>query len=86
MTVTATDAVTISGRSRDGRPSGFASFTFGRGEAGQMAIFAPTLRIDDEGIIATITLGTGRAGAIVAEVKQLTLTGQIPDRQQHRPL
>jgi large exoprotein involved in heme utilization and adhesion len=74
VTVTATDAVTISGQGRDGLPSNPSSTATGRGDAGRVAIVTPTLNLDG-GRIAMATTGEGRAGDIAVEVGRLTLTG-----------
>jgi large exoprotein involved in heme utilization and adhesion len=74
VTVTATDSVVISGRSSDGTPSHLSSSALGRGDAGRVALFAPTVILDG-GTIETSTRRDGRAGDIVLEVGRLTLTG-----------
>jgi filamentous hemagglutinin family protein len=74
VTLTATDSVALSGRGSDGTPSFLGSLTIGRGEAGSVAISAPTLSVDDA-LITAATLGAGRAGDMEITVGRLTLTG-----------
>jgi filamentous hemagglutinin family protein len=76
VTVTATDAIVISGHTSNGIPSRISSVTLGRGDAGDITIFAPTVVLDGGVITATAeTSGRGRAGDIVVEAGRLVLTG-----------
>src|SRR5262249_15310205 len=73
LTVAATEAISISGRS-----SGLFSNAFSLGDAGQIVISAPTptLTMDDGLIQALAAAGSrGNAGGIDVRVGQLTLTG-----------
>ena len=75
--MTATDAIAIAGRD-SGDQSAIVSNAFGRapnaGRAGDLAIAAPTLTMDN-GRIAARTEGDGNAGNITVQVERLELTG-----------
>jgi large exoprotein involved in heme utilization and adhesion len=81
VTVTATDSVVISGRASNGTPSHLSSAALGPGDAGRVALFAPTVILDG-GTIETSTRRDGRAGDIVLGVGRLALTdgAQIDSR------
>jgi filamentous hemagglutinin family protein len=70
ITITATEAVTITGTTSDGAPSALASSTFGSGDAGHVALSTPTLSLDD-GMIAARSTGQGTAGEIRLQVREL---------------
>ena len=71
VTITATDSVTISGRS-GGFPSGVFADTSGSGNAGHIALSTPILHMQDGGITSATT-GDGHAGDIMLHVGRLTL-------------
>jgi filamentous hemagglutinin family protein len=73
--VTALDTVTISGSGSDGLPSGLVSDTLDGGDAGQVTLVAPTVRLEDGGGIRANSQGEGHAGDIRLEVGSLTLAG-----------
>jgi len=75
VTVTATDALLISGRDSMGSESGVFSQTFGPGDAGRVAVAGPQLTLSDGGRIGADTGGDGRAGGVLVQVGTLTLTG-----------
>ena len=75
--MTATDAIVISGRDSQGQPSGLFSDTSGSGDAGSLFVSAPTLRMEDGGLIraASLTGDSGNAGSLEVQVGRLTLSG-----------
>ena len=77
LRVTATDAIVISGRDSQGQPSGLFSDTSGRGDAGALFVSAPTLRMEDGGLMraASLTGDSGNAGRLEVQVGRLTLSG-----------
>ena len=75
ITITATDAVSVSGQSSEGDKSSISTLTIGSGDAGRVMITAPTLTVDGAFITAG-TSGLGRAGDIVLNVGRLILTGE----------
>jgi hypothetical protein len=75
LSVTATDAISISGRDSKGAKSGLFSNALGQGDGGQMSVSASTLTLSDRGVIDADTAGDGNAGNIEVEVDTLTLTG-----------
>ena len=76
LTVTATDAIVITGRDSAGFPSGLFSNALGRdsnaGNAGDLTVSAPVLTMDGGRILAN-TSGDGHAGNLTVEVGQLVL-------------
>jgi hypothetical protein len=74
VTVNATESISIAGGDSDGNPSGLASSTVNKGDAGKVFVSTPLLQIAGGGIGAN-TLGDGNAGDIDVEVGQLMLTG-----------
>jgi large exoprotein involved in heme utilization and adhesion len=70
LRVTAAEALRIAGGG-----SGLVSETIGSGDAGPITIFAPTLRLEDHGVVAANARGDGQGGAIALEVGTLSLTG-----------
>ena len=70
LIVTAAEALRIAGGG-----SGLVSETIGSGDAGPITIFAPTLRLEDHGVVAANARGDGQGGAIALEVGTLSLTG-----------
>lgn len=72
--VTATERVSISGRDSVGTPSSLFSETQVSGDGGRLAISAPSLTMDDGGLITSTTLGTGPGGEIAVAVEKLSLT------------
>ena len=78
VSVTATDAIAITGQDSAGFPSGLFSNAVGRdsnaGNAGNLTISAPVLTMDG-GRIVSNTVGEGNAGNIDVQVGTLTLTG-----------
>ena len=77
LSVTATDAIVISGRDDQGQPSGLFSDTSGSGDAGSLFVSAPTLRMEDGGLMqaGSLIAGSGNAGTLVVDVGRLTLSG-----------
>ena len=78
VSVTATDAIAITGQDSAGGRSALSSSALGRdsnaGNAGDLTISAPTLTLDG-GRIVSNTVGEGDAGNIDVQVGTLTLTG-----------
>jgi large exoprotein involved in heme utilization and adhesion len=76
LLIVAKDAITIAGRGSGSIPalSGLIATTLGAGDAGDIVVSAPLLRIND-GTLSARTLGDGRAGNIRIDVGTLTLTG-----------
>src|SRR5438093_8066914 len=72
VTVTASDAVTISGHDSQGLPSRIVSSTSGSGSAGDVSISTPTLTMDG-GAITTATAGDGRGGNVTVKAERVTL-------------
>ena len=64
LTVTATDAIVISGRDSQGQPSGLFSETFGNGDAGSLSVSAPRLTLSGGARLSSSTAGQGRGGAL----------------------
>jgi len=84
VTVQARESITLSGRSVDPdgtvRQSQIASRTTNRGgDAGRLAISAPSVTLGEDGLIRASTEGSGNAGSIAMDVGRLTLHagGQI---------
>jgi len=75
VTVTATEAVSITGSTSDGTPSGLLSQAESFGAAGRITLTAPTVSLGAGGVIETRTTGAGRAGDILVQVGHLSLTG-----------
>jgi large exoprotein involved in heme utilization and adhesion len=79
LTVTATEAVTITGRRLQAggliARSGLFSSTLSSGDAGRLVVSTPTLQLMDAGVISAATLGEGNAGDIEVQVERLSLTG-----------
>jgi filamentous hemagglutinin family protein len=72
VTVDATASVTISGHNSDGVRSGIANTAASSGDAGQVVVSTPVLRIN-EAIITTGTTDAGRAGDIALHIGRLEL-------------
>lgn len=74
--VRATDSIVVSGQSSDGLISAMLSETSGPGDAGHITLSAPTLVVDQGGIISADTVADGRAGDITVDVGRLSLTSE----------
>jgi large exoprotein involved in heme utilization and adhesion len=78
LTVKAIEAISISGQSSLGVPSGlFTATQKGKGNGGQLFISGPILELHNGGQISSSSIfeSTGNAGDIRLEVGQFTLTG-----------
>src|SRR5215813_1228025 len=75
LSVTATDSISISGRDSKGAKSGLFSNALGKGNAGKVAVSAPTLTMADRGTIDAHTAGDSNAGNVEVQVGKLILTG-----------
>jgi hypothetical protein len=75
VTVTATDSVVISSRDSDGVRTGLFSRTAGSGDAGKVMLSAPTVQMEEGGLIQASTTGEGRGGDSTLHVNTLTVTG-----------
>jgi filamentous hemagglutinin family protein len=76
LTVAATEAISITGRNRQGNQSGLFSNAFSLGDAGRVFVSTPTLTMDDGDIQAgTVTRSRGNAGGAEVRVGRLTLSG-----------
>jgi len=75
VTIKARESISVSGAGSGGNAA-IQSDTTASGNAGRLSISTPSFTASDaSSILATATAGTGRAGNIVADVGQLTLTG-----------
>ncbi|HET9491880.1 MAG TPA: filamentous hemagglutinin N-terminal domain-containing protein [Methylomirabilota bacterium] len=72
LTVNATEAVAISGRSPAGLFAGLFSGAGDTGDAGTITVRTPVLSIAADGLISATSLGDGRAGDIEIQVGRLT--------------
>ena len=75
ITIKATASVLIAGRNPDGYLSAILTSTFSEGNGGTVSVSAPTLTIEDDGVLAAESGADGDAGDILVEVGNLTLTG-----------
>jgi filamentous hemagglutinin family protein len=75
VTVTATDTLSISGKSTDGVRSALYSQTGGAGNSGNVLVTASTASIYDQGAIFNISRGEGLRGDITLNAKDFALTG-----------
>jgi large exoprotein involved in heme utilization and adhesion len=75
LTVVATEAIAMAGQDSHGTRSGLSSDTSGRGAAGRLFISAPTVRLEDGGIMTASARGDGRGGDMALGVSTLTLQG-----------
>lgn len=78
LTVAATDSISIAGRGTDFlnglfSSSGLFSITSGSGDAGNLFVSTPTLKLADGRIVA-LTTGDGNAGTVDVRVERLDLT------------
>jgi large exoprotein involved in heme utilization and adhesion len=77
LTVTAADAITISGRDSQGTRSGLFSGTFGSGDAGRLSLATPLLTLSGGAQISTTAQGSGRGGELtVMATDAIAITGQ----------
>jgi filamentous hemagglutinin family protein len=74
LTVTAQEAVQISGTSETGENSGFFSNVFTQGQGGAINISTPTLTVTEEGTIQAGTQYLGNAGNILLNVDTLNIS------------
>ncbi len=77
IVIRARDMVSISGRDNVAlnAQSGLFNATLGSGAAGLLTITAPTLALENRGVIVAGTVGAGEGGDLEVEVETLTLTG-----------
>ncbi len=75
LSITADDSVTISGTDSQGNSSGIYSYAAAAGDAGNIALTAPSLILSDGALIGADTVGDGHAGRIHLSVQRLTLSG-----------
>jgi filamentous hemagglutinin family protein len=76
LTVTAREAIAMTGRDQGGNPSGLFSNAFRLGDGGRLFVSAPTLTMDAGEIEASTTEGSrGHAGGAEVWAGRLTLTG-----------
>ena len=73
VTVTATEALLISGQDSTGSESGVFSQTFGPGDAGRIAVTTPRLTLADGGRISAETGGDGHGGDVTVQASRLEL-------------
>src|SRR5439155_4561256 len=66
ITIAASEAVTVSGRSPriQGLGSSISASSFGSGDAGSVSISAPTIHLADGGNVSSISIGSGDAGSL----------------------
>jgi filamentous hemagglutinin family protein len=76
VTVVATDAISITGRSSEGVASGLYTNVFSSGDGGRLFVAAPRLTMD-EGLIVALTMleSRGRAGDVEVRGGRVALTG-----------
>jgi filamentous hemagglutinin family protein len=70
VTIVATESVTIAGQD-----DGMTCTANGTGAAGQVAIFTPTLTMEEGALVSAATLGAGPAGDVRLQIGRLTLSG-----------
>jgi len=75
LSITAGDSVTISGTDSQGNSSGIYSYAAAAGDAGNIALTAPSLILSDGALVGADTVGDGHAGRIHLSVQRLTLSG-----------
>ncbi len=75
LSVTATDTISISGRSSKGVKSGLFSNALGKGDGGKVSVTASTLTMADRGTIDAHTVGDANAGNVDVQAGTLTLAG-----------
>ena len=77
VTATATESMSISGRSGSQASGLFstASTASSTGNAGQITVSTPTLAMGDGGTISAVTEGSGSAGNVALNVSNFTQTG-----------
>jgi filamentous hemagglutinin family protein len=75
VTVTATESLTLAGRSSTGIPSGVFSDTSGSGVAGTVQVDAPQLTMQTGAVIRSDTSATGAAGMVMVRAGVLDLHG-----------
>ena len=78
--MTASEAIVVSGRGffgefSEGVPTGLFSTSDGDGNGGRIRLSAPTVRLDEGGLISTQSSGAGRAGDLTLQAGTLTLLG-----------
>ncbi|MBE9004203.1 S-layer family protein [Fortiea sp. LEGE XX443] len=72
LTVNATKLVELIGRSSDNRfPSGFFTQTQSTGDAGEVRVTTPILRVLDGAEVSAATLGTGEGGNVIIKAADL---------------
>ncbi|MCC5640831.1 S-layer family protein [Nostoc sp. CHAB 5844] len=72
LTVNATESVELIGRSSDNRfPSGLFTQTQGAGNAGEVKITTPVLRVFDGAEVSAATLGTGEGGDVIIKADDI---------------
>ena len=84
LNATASESVEVIGRSADGMfPSALRTNTSGAGNAGNLTVTTPFLRVEDGANIATGTRGEGRGGNLTANVSgEIQLNGRLSDNRQ----
>jgi filamentous hemagglutinin family protein len=88
VTVTATESISMSGRTPQGSGSDISSssgplppfFSGGDGKAGSVVVTTPKLTLDEFAAISSEALTGGNAGSVVVEVGTLDLGGRISAR------
>jgi filamentous hemagglutinin family protein len=68
LTVSAREAIVITGQDRGGNPSRLSSSAVGSGAGGLMVVTAPRLSLDSGGTIRANSTGEGAAGTILLQV------------------
>jgi filamentous hemagglutinin family protein len=64
VTIGATDTIAISGRDREGVPSGLFASAAGLGAGGSVQVTAPHVQLRDGGTMSVLSAGAGNAGTI----------------------
>jgi len=75
ITVTAADAVRITGTDAQRNPSGIFTYAAAQGDAGTILLSAPDVALSDGASIGADTVGDGNAGNIELSVQHFTLSG-----------
>lgn len=80
VTVTATEAVTVSGIAPGDFSSAISSTTFGDGNAGAVIVSAPIVRLTDGGRIDSRSQGTGVGGAVTVTATESIIMDGFPSQ------
>lgn len=78
LNLQANESVTIRGYNSKLQPSGIVNQTQGQGDAGTLTLISPVLLLTENGVIGTVTSGTGTGGKIYIKTNELNIdSGRI---------